>query len=200
MLHEHKTEEIPGSSTRNSSIPSNYLLLMFLFRLLVSCLVKFKQKQLCVWNKMPICSNGNCEISGPKKRCRESFSCHDIILKIASIDLTKPGLTRLFSITCRFWHVVRLHIRTDDSVYIYICMKCKQRFLLTNLISFCFLKMTMQTIKVLRFPLIGLCIFIDSGSHGMPNKMKKNNSKKRFVHTMVVLMPISTYKIRNRIQ
>lgn len=110
---------------------------------------------------------------GQKRRCREIFSCHDTILESASIDLTHPDLKHLFSITCRFWHVVRIHIRTDDSVYIYICMKCKQRFLLTNLISSCFLEMTMQTMKVLRFPLIGLCIFIDSGSHGMLNKMKK---------------------------
>lgn len=150
---------------------------------------------------MPICSNGNCEISGPKKKMLRNF--FDTIVESVSIDLTHPDLKRLFSITCRFWHVVRIHIRTDDSVYIYICMKCKQRFLLTNLISSCFLEMTMQTMKVLRFPLIGLCIFIDSGSHGMLNKMKKkNNCKKRFMHKMVVLMPIftSTYKILNSIQ
>lgn len=139
---------------------------------------------------------------GQKRRCWEIFSCHDTILESASIDLTHPD-TLIFNHMSFLACFVRIHIRTDDSVYIYICMKCKQRFLLTNLISSCFLEMTMQTMKVLRFPLIGLCIFIDSGSHGMLNKMKeKNNCEKRFMHKMVVLMPIftSTYKILNSIQ
>lgn len=131
------------------------IVLMFLFEFFLSHFPwNSTETNVSVAPNTNLSSNGKSTLSGPKMEMLKKFFVSWYAIWRDRRYSTRSLIQRILSITYRFWQVVSAFAFDVDSV----CMKCKQRFPLTNLISFCSSKMTMQTMKVLLFPLIGLCI------------------------------------------